>query len=96
MEVVDGDLRLQREQAREVREPIREGAVRREVLEVAVVRRDVGARSPRERERVLELRADGEQRDGRRDGSGSGSGAYPRARRTTLSRRATTRVTVSS
>ena len=76
MEVVDDDLGLEREQAAEVREAVRERAVGREVLEVAVVGRDVGAPAARERERVLELRADGERAGPAcATGSGSGSGA---------------------
>ena len=62
VEVVGDDLGLEREQPREVREAVRERAVRRQVLEVAVVRRHVGAAAARERERVLELGADGEER----------------------------------
>ena len=67
VEVVDDDLGLQGEEPREVGEAVREGAVGREVLEVAVVRGDVGAPAARERERVLELGAHGEQRHRRRD-----------------------------
>ncbi len=48
-------------------EAVRERAVGREVLEVAVVRGDVGAPAAREGERVLELRAHGEQRHRRGD-----------------------------
>ena len=67
VEVVDDDLRLQREQAGEVGEAVGEGAMRRQVLEVAVVGRDVRPPAARERERVLELGADGQQRHRRRD-----------------------------
>ena len=67
MEVVHHDLRLDGEESREVGEAVREGPVGRQVLQVAVVRRDVGPPAAGERERVLELRADGEQRTRRRD-----------------------------
>ena len=56
-------------------EPVRERAVRGQVLEVAVVRGDVRPGAAGERERVLELRPDGEQRRGRATGSAIGSGA---------------------
>ena len=77
VEVVDDDFRLQGEEPREVGEPVREGAVGREVLEVAVVGRHVGAPAAREGERVLELGAHGEQRHRRRDRQRQGLGRVP-------------------
>ena len=76
MEVVGDDLGLEREQPRQVGEAVREGPVRREVLEVAVVRGDVGARRPRARVNVCFSSAP-TARSGRgaATGSGSGSGA---------------------
>ncbi len=97
MEVVDDDLGLQREQPRQVREAVRERPVRGQVLEVAVVRRHVGARRRGASVNVCFSSAPtASSGTGVATGSGIGSGAYPRARRTTDSRPATTRVTESS
>ena len=74
VEVVGRDLGLEREQPTEMREAVREGPVRRQVLEVAVVGRDVGPSPAGQGERVLQLRADRQDRPLCCYGEGQGLG----------------------
>ena len=79
MEVVGDDLGLEGEQPPKVRQAVGERQVRRQVLEVAVVGRDVGPPPAGQGERVLQLGADRQDRTlrGYREGQGLGGVAAP-------------------
>ena len=72
VQVVDNVLRLQRQKPREVGQTVREGAVGGQILQIPVVRRNVGAGPAGKREGVLELGAHGQQRGRRGDGQRHG------------------------
>ena len=80
VEIVRDDLRLQGQEPGEVGQAVGECAVRGEVLEVAVVGRDVRPPAAREREGVLQLRPDREDRARRRDRAAGSPRGRGRAR----------------
>ena len=67
VEVVSDDLGLQGQQPLQVRQPVGEGPVRGQVLQVAVVRRDVGPAPAGQGEGVLQLGPHRQERPLRRD-----------------------------